>query len=530
MRAQPVVVGAGVGLGMLSAAAAWADGANGVPAVGVVVDVAVGLVLAGAGLTAVGSTVERWLVASVGAAWLVGSVFAATRSLHQSVLLFALLAFPSGRIRGVARMLLTVPTAAVALQVVPQLGIAALFAVITPLALLGVPRWRGAFPAAAGGAMAGALLFAWWAGRNDALVAPVLVYEVALIMVAVGFVAATRGLRRYAARLADVAIGGEPEAGIVGLKAVLAELLGDPGLRIDLWDTATDGFLDPVTGTAQPVDIPSVLLVRVDGARAARVVTTASAMSDPPTAAAVSRAVGLAVANHRLRAAHQQHVDELVASRQRLLAATDRERDRAAGALRTDVIAVLDRAAVVLARRDPGAESDLDALLDAAAAGINVATADVRRIVGGAPPSVLGEGRLREAVESLAAASHVPAGVTITSVPPADVVVETALFYVCSEALTNVAKHGHAGRAWIDLRHEAGQLRLEVGDDGRGGADPHGSGLQGLADRLAAHGGRLTVISPTGRGTVVTATIPLRPADGTMPARPVGPAATTQPP
>jgi signal transduction histidine kinase len=530
MRARPVIAGSGVGFAVLSAAAAWADGANGVPVVLVVLDVAVGLTLAGAALAAVGSTVERWLVASVGAAWLVGSVFAATRSLHQSVLLFALLAFPSGRIRGVVRILLAVPAAAVAFQVVPQPGVAALFAVVVPLALIGEPRFRGAFPAAAGGVMAGALLFAWWGGRHDTPLSPLVVYQIALVMVAIGFVAATRAVRRDAARLADVAIGGEERAGIAGLRSVLAELLGDPDLRIDLWDTETKLFLDPVTDAVQPVDVPSALLVRVDGALAARLVTTASAMADPPTAAAVSRAVDLAVANHRLRAAHQQHVDELVASRQRLLAAADRERDRAAGALRTEVIAVLDRAAAALAQREPTAEPDLDALLDAAAAGIGIAAADMRRIVGGAPPSALGEGRLRDAVTSLAAASPVPVTVSIGPVPPADVAVEAALFYVCSEALTNVAKHGGGGRAWIHLRHEAGRLGLEVGDDGRGGADPHGSGLQGLTDRLAAHGGRLTVTSPNGRGTVVTATIPLRPTDGTMRARPTRPAATTHSP
>jgi signal transduction histidine kinase len=84
---------------------------------------------------------------------------------------------------------------------------------------------------------------------------------------------------------------------------------------------------------------------------------------------------------------------------------------------------------------------------------------------------------------------------------------ETALFYVCSEALANAVKHAAAKRIDITVLRVNGAIEAVISDDGRGGADPTGSGLQGLADRLAARSGRLRVESPPGAGTTVTAVV-----------------------
>jgi signal transduction histidine kinase len=507
-----------VAVAVLSVLAARADVAAGASSGYVAADLAVGVAFAGAALVAVGAAAERLLVAGAGVAWLAGSVFAEARSSHQGVLLFALLAFPDGRIRGPVRVSLAAAAAVVAFGLVPQVGVAALFAAVAAVALLGAARLRGAFPAAAGGVLASALLYAWWAGRQDAPAPPLAVYEAALLTVAAGFAVATRLVGRDAARLADTALGGGLSAGLPGLREVLAGLLGDPGLRIEVWDPVADQFRDPATGGTRPAEPRPAFPIRDAGAVVARVVTGSRAMADPPTEAAVGTAVALAVANHRLREAHERHVAELEAARRRLLAVTDRERDRAAQALRTGVIAALDRAAAELARRD----SDGLASLRDAAIELDQAAADVQRIVVGAPPSALGDGRLLAAVESLAATSPIPVTVGVDPALAADPAVETALFYVCSEALTNVAKHSGAGRAWIDLRSVSGHVVLVVGDDGCGAADPRGSGLQGLADRLAAVGGWLTVTSPPGGGTVVTATVGL--SSGSPPVRPAAPA------
>jgi signal transduction histidine kinase len=88
-------------------------------------------------------------------------------------------------------------------------------------------------------------------------------------------------------------------------------------------------------------------------------------------------------------------------------------------------------------------------------------------------------------------------------------VVEATAYFVVAEALTNVAKHARAQRAAVTARIEDGALAVRVSDDGVGGARPDGSGLVGLADRLAVLGGRLRVESPTDGGTLIAAAIPL---------------------
>jgi signal transduction histidine kinase len=88
--------------------------------------------------------------------------------------------------------------------------------------------------------------------------------------------------------------------------------------------------------------------------------------------------------------------------------------------------------------------------------------------------------------------------------------IEATAYYIVSEALTNVAKHAHASKAKVDLTVAGNALKFEVTDDGRGGADPSaGSGILGLRDRAEAIGGTLFVISPPGKGTIVTAQLPL---------------------
>jgi signal transduction histidine kinase len=90
---------------------------------------------------------------------------------------------------------------------------------------------------------------------------------------------------------------------------------------------------------------------------------------------------------------------------------------------------------------------------------------------------------------------------------PADI--EATAYFVVAEALTNVVKHAHARTGEVRVFVDRGRLRVVVRDDGTGGADPHGHGLVGMADRAVALGGRLDVESPAGGGTVVTATFPL---------------------
>jgi signal transduction histidine kinase len=89
--------------------------------------------------------------------------------------------------------------------------------------------------------------------------------------------------------------------------------------------------------------------------------------------------------------------------------------------------------------------------------------------------------------------------------------IEASAYFIVAEALTNVVKHAQAAGARVTADVGAGALRLEVRDDGIGGADPQGHGLLGIGDRVAALGGRMRIESPRGEGTRLTAELPLSP-------------------
>src|SRR5439155_15077358 len=129
----------------------------------------------------------------------------------------------------------------------------------------------------------------------------------------------------------------------------------------------------------------------------------------------------------------------------------------------------------------------------------------------GIHPATLAERGPAAAIRELAERCPVP----VELVAPAERYapsLEAAVYFVCSEALANVAKHAHASRVAIRIAAASGRLLVEVVDDGVGGAGPSaGSGLPGLRDRVEALGGRLRVDSPPGGGTRLLAELPLRP-------------------
>jgi signal transduction histidine kinase len=137
------------------------------------------------------------------------------------------------------------------------------------------------------------------------------------------------------------------------------------------------------------------------------------------------------------------------------------------------------------------------------------ATVEVRELAHGLLPAVLTQGGLRAGVEALASRMPVPVArhVAVDRLPPP---VEATAYFVVAESLTNVAKHARASRAEVRAWVVNGTLRVEVRDDGIGGARPDGTGFVGLADRLEVLDGRLRVESPAGGGTLVAADIPVR--------------------
>jgi signal transduction histidine kinase len=480
----------------------------------ITLDIATGLAFVTAAVVARGSSAERLLIAVVGVAWLTASFLPAARSLHQAVLVVSLVAFPAGRVRGLSRWLLACLAVPVGFGVLPQIGVAALFALVALLVLIEGRRDTAAgYPTGAAITVAAVLGASWSVSRLRAEAfdptLALVVYELVLLAVAIAFPLATAAAIRSRASLADRLLADERLVGLEGFAVVLRRALSDPSVQVFRWHGSDAGYLDE-GGRSVPTrgDERRWLTVADADGPVAVVAYKSSALDDPGTAEAVTAAVRLAVRHERLHNEQQQQLAELEASRARIVAAADRERERAATQLRGDVgvslqLAQSELSAVRTAEQDPAVVESLDIVVSE----LVTAQTEIIDLVAGVPPARLESGRLQEALQALAQRSPVPVSVTIAADAAGGRDTEATLFYVCSEALANAVKHADAKQIGITVRRVNGAMEAVISDDGRGGADPTGSGLQGLADRLAARNGRLWVDSPPGAGTTVTAVV-----------------------
>ena len=193
------------------------------------------------------------------------------------------------------------------------------------------------------------------------------------------------------------------------------------------------------------------------------------------------------------------------------MAATDQERRRVVRDLHDGAQQRLVHTIITLKlaqRAVHNQEQNVPALLSEALDHAEQATVELRELVHGILPTALTHGGLRAGVEALASRMPVPVEIDV-SVGRLPAAVEATAYFVVAEALTNVAKHARAGHAIVTARIEDGTFAVQVRDDGVGGAHPEGSGLVGLADRLAVLDGRLRLESPVDRGTLVAADIPV---------------------
>jgi signal transduction histidine kinase len=299
------------------------------------------------------------------------------------------------------------------------------------------------------------------------------------------------------------------------LEQALSRALGDPSLSVGRWDPSVHRY---VTSDGEVLDIPEdsprvAMFLEREGMPLAALVHDPALLEDRGLLDSVSAAARLAVDNERMRAEIQAQLEEVRASRSRIVAAADEERHRLERDLHDGAQQRL--ASLTLSLRaveselGPEADPSLRALVAETAQGLAGALQELRELARGIHPSVLTEEGLCPALESLAERSAVPVRLLDAPQGRFPAAVEAAAYFVVSEALANTAKHARASEARVAVKQTDSRLVVEVADDGVGGADPDGgSGLRGLADRVAAVGGRFEVKSSPGDGTTVVAEIP----------------------
>jgi signal transduction histidine kinase len=336
--------------------------------------------------------------------------------------------------------------------------------------------------------------------------------EVALCVLAGGLLAGLLVAPWQRAAVADLVV----ELGEVRSDTVRGELsraLGDPSLEIGYWLPDRAVFVDaegrvlvlPDAGSGR-----SGTTVEREGQPVAVLLHDPAVLEDPGLLEAVASAARLAASNARLRVEVQALVEELAASRRRILAARDEERRRLERRLREGAEARLGELADILrrGRRPASGERTRDQMARAEEQLVHTLE-ELRRLAHGLHPRVLSEHGLAGALGVLAKDLSLPVEIKISDdrLPER---VAVAVYFVCAEALTNVAKHAAAAHVAVAVTSSEGRVLVEIEDDGTGGADPaRGSGLRGLADRVETLGGTLRVQSTPGRGTRLAAEIPL---------------------
>jgi signal transduction histidine kinase len=306
---------------------------------------------------------------------------------------------------------------------------------------------------------------------------------------------------------------GDPSIRRTGVCSVLADALDGTSLELAYLDPDR-GYVDAAgRRVALPPESPDRAFLPLEAGDEPGVVLTfdASRVDERELVRAVSAAATLTLENERLATELRAKVEEVSASRARIVESGDAvrrrlERDLHDGAQQRLVSLALSLR--VLRSRidgDPEAARQLEEVRRE----LDQALEELRELARGIHPSVLSDRGLGAALEALAHRAPLPVELTGTPGERLPERVESASYFVVAEALTNVAKYARATQASVNVARDDGQVLVEVTDDGVGGADPAaGSGLRGLRDRVSALSGTLEIDSPRGEGTTVRAAIP----------------------
>ncbi len=342
------------------------------------------------------------------------------------------------------------------------------------------------------------------------------VYWVAFCLLPLGFLAGVLRIQLGRTAVGDLLGQLREPLSAADLQRLLARSLGDPSLQVGYWRPDADAFVD---GDGRPLRLPeddpqrAVWPVERDGRRVAALIYDPALREDPHRLDAVAVAAGLALDNQRLAAEVCAQLAEVRASRVRIVAAADAARRRLERDLHDGAQQQLVAARLLLRlaqqRLDGTIDEQTDALLARSADGLDAAMNELRELARGIHPAVLTTAGLLPAVRALTEKTPLDVRLTTTAVPRLNPAVEATGYFVVAEALTNTLKYAHADHIRISVEYIDGRLRIEIADNGIGGADiTAGTGLSGLRDRLAALDGTLTVHSPAGHGTTVCALLP----------------------
>ena len=315
----------------------------------------------------------------------------------------------------------------------------------------------------------------------------------------------TRDLADLGEQLSTSSDGSRP------LSDAVADTLGDPSLRVLL--RAPDGLVDedgePARVSAHPDR--GVVDVDIDGRPVGAIEYDCRSEIDETRVRRAGRIIAVAIDRSRLTAELRQSRREVLASRIRIVETADRERFRIAQDLHDGLQAQLVLLGVEAQQiaHAPEVGAAAAAAATALRRRIDVAAADLRRLVHDVLPMPLMERGFVAAVEDLVDRMPVPTTMSARVEPvllPA--ATGTTAYFVVAEALANAVKHARAGSAEVILAQDGPTLRITVTDDGIGGADPNGRGLRGLADRVDTLGGDWFISSPHGEGTRLEVRLP----------------------
>lgn len=518
MRRLVVVAGiAGVALGVASEAMAfeWDEPQRWVP------DLTVGLVFIGAGLgsfraeRAVGA-----LLAMTGSLWFLGNLVPAGLYLYLGTLAHLLITYPGWRPRsglawiGVAAGYAAAVWTPAWSEEGASIAIAAGLAAVVAREQATAPSRRRYRRAALGAALgfsavvvAGAVARMAIPGLTTTRIT-LLAYQAALCGVALVLMAGAR--RPTPTAVTDLVIElGEGTPG--SLRDSLATAVGDPTLELGYWTPSLGRYVD-VTG--QEIVISEVggerrvTEIRREGRPFAVLVHDHSVLQGSTLVDAVGAAIRLTASNADLQARVREQVQEVVASRRRLVVAADTEQRHLEDRLRRGAERRLAHVDEVLRTALDDSMSGEAPHLERAGTLLEQALGELRELGHGLHPRELADG-LPAALAALAERGPVPVRLSVAP-ERFQPEIEVAVYYTCAEALANVAKHASATEVSIDVGRRDDRVTAVIADDGVGGADVgRGTGLEGLIDRVEAVGGRFTIESNPGAGTRLTADIPI---------------------